>query len=301
MSQNRLYITASQNIAESYYEILMENFEEESYPIAINEVERDSSFFEVSLYRQISEIFEGEQEIFLKKIAHLLSIDISQIHIEELPDIDWVQHSLENLKPIQAAGFFIHGSHDQSKVPSNDIPIQIEANRAFGTGHHDTTLGCLILLEKIFKTLQPKNILDLGTGSGILAIACAKLLKKENLNGHILASDNDSIATEIANENFEINHVSDKATAILAEGFDHSLFIERKPFDLIIANILANPLMMLSLDIANHSKNQTNLILSGILETQRSSIIDLYQKHGFHLDEQIISNQWASLAFSKKE
>src|ERR1700726_4430191 len=150
---------------------------------------------------------------------------------------DWVKASLEDLAPVPAGRFVVHGAHDRARVPQNQFGIEIEAALAFGTGHHGTTRGCLLLLDAICKAHLPRRVLDLGTGTGVLAIAAAKALRIE-----VLASDIDPLSVRVARDNARLNGAGDLVETIRSSGFSAPEFAHRAPFDLVLANILANPL-----------------------------------------------------------
>ena len=135
---------------------------------------------------------------------------------EDLPDIDWVSRSLEGLKPVRAARFFVHGSHDRHRRKIGDLAIEIEAGMAFGTGHHGTTAGCLEMIDPVARRERPRNALDLGTGSAVLAIGLAKMAHIP-----ILATDIDPVATKVAAENVRLNGVSAFVRTETATGFHH--------------------------------------------------------------------------------
>src|SRR5215218_1573882 len=154
---------------------------------------------------------------------------------------DWVKSSLEDLVPVPAGRFAVHGSHDRDRVTPNKLAIEIEAALAFGTGHHGTTRGCLLLLDRVLKAYRPRRVLDLGTGTGVLAIAAAKALRIK-----VLASDIDPLAVKVARENAGLNSSRDLVQAVHATGFSAPEFLKRAPFDLLLANILANPLRQMA-------------------------------------------------------
>src|ERR1700726_4456836 len=154
---------------------------------------------------------------------------------------DWVKASLEDLVPVPAGRFVVHGAHDRARVPANKLGIEIEAARAFGTGHHGTTRGCLLLLDHVLKARRPHRVLDLGTGTGVLAIAASKALHKP-----VLASDIDAPSVKVARENARLNETGNLVQVIRATGFAAPDFAGRGPFDLVLANILANPLRQLA-------------------------------------------------------
>src|SRR6202790_2870989 len=150
---------------------------------------------------------------------------------------DCVTATLEDLVPVRAGPFIVHDRHDRSTVSPNKLGIEIEAALAFGTGHHGTTRGCLLLLDSVLKAQKPRRVLDLGTGSGVLAIAAAKALQVK-----VLASDIDPLAVRVARDNARLNGAGDLVQTIRASGFSAPEFAHRAPFDLVLANILANPL-----------------------------------------------------------
>ena len=153
MAQSRLFFSANKAEAERVYNILEQAFEDDGFPIAITEIDEDRQIFEVSVY-----VEDGAEEV-AARVDELVGAD--KFETEELPDIDWVTHSLEGLKPVRAGRFFVHGSHDRDKIEPNDIPIEIDAGLAFGTGHHGTTAGCLELIEEVVENEHPTNALDL--------------------------------------------------------------------------------------------------------------------------------------------
>ncbi len=173
---------------------------------------------------------------------------------------DWVKATLEELVPVRAGRFIVHGQHDRARVPPNKLGIEIEAALAFGTGHHGTTRGCLLLLDHVLKAYRPRRVLDLGTGTGVLAIAAAKALQIK-----VLASDIDPLSVKVARDNARLNGTGDLVEAIHATGFSAPQFAQRAPFDLVLANILANPLRQMATPMARHLAPSALVILSGLL------------------------------------
>jgi ribosomal protein L11 methyltransferase len=160
---------------------------------------------------------------------------------------DWVKATLEDLVPVPAGRFVVHGQHDRDRIAPNKLGIEIEAALAFGTGHHGTTRGCLLLLDHVLKAWRPRRVLDLGTGTGVLAIAAAKALHES-----ILASDIDPLSVLVARDNARLNRTGHLLQAVRATGFSAPQFAQRGPFDLVLANILANPLRPLATPMARH-------------------------------------------------
>ncbi|WP_182417381.1 50S ribosomal protein L11 methyltransferase [Bartonella sp. HY038] len=285
MSQIRLFITHTKFDAEAIYAKLEPAFEEDGLPISIAEINEDEEIFEVSLYCE-----DDDLEDMRTRFANILNIDENSITVEILPEIDWVQHSLEGLKPVRAGRFFVHGSHDREKIAANDISIEIDAGQAFGTGHHGTTAGCLEMIGMVMRNEHPQNILDLGTGSGVLAIGMAKLYPVK-----IVASDIDPIATKVAKENIKLNGVASRIDAVTAAGFHHRELLMRAPFDLIVANILARPLMMLAPRMSRALKPNGSIILSGILDSQRDRVLAAYRAQGLYHQSTFHRNGWVTL------
>ena len=199
--------------------------------------------------------------------------------------------SQAGLVPIEAARFLIYGDHDAGKVDVSDhIGLQINAGLAFGTGHHGTTAGCLILFVRLLQqNISPIHCLDLGCGAGILSIAAAKTLKR-----HILATDIDQDAVDVTLQNAGINQVSPLIEAQRSDGFNDPLFKGRK-FDLIFANILAGPLMELAPEILNHTSDEGYVILSGILKEQKNTVATHFNGHGLKILDDEPLGEWVSL------
>ena len=207
---------------------------------------------------------------------------------------DWVKATLEELIPVRAGRFIVHGQHDRSRIPANKLGIEIEAALAFGTGHHGTTRGCLLLLDEVLKAYRPRRVLDLGTGTGVLAIAAARALQIR-----VLASDIDPLSVRVAHENARLNGTGDLVETIVAIGFSAPHFSRRGPFDLVLANILANPLRQMSTAMAGHLAPSALVILSGLLPHQAQGVIAAYRARGLVLKRHIQIEGWSSLLMRK--
>jgi ribosomal protein L11 methyltransferase len=267
MSQTRLFLCLNRADAARACDALEREFEDEGLPIALLEFDEARDLQELSIY------LDGAPDDLRRRAeATLRSLAIAgDLESEALPDIDWVTKSLEGLKPVRAGRFLVHGSHDRDKRRIGDIAIEIEAGLAFGTGHHGTTAGCLEMIDKVVRRERPTNALDLGTGSAVLAIALAKLAHMP-----VLATDIDPVATRVAAENARLNGVSAYISARTAPGFHHPAFAANAPFDLIVANILARPLMKLAPQMARFLTPAGSIILSGILDRQRDAVVSAY-------------------------
>ena len=210
--------------------------------------------------------------------------------VEKVPARDWVKDSLAGLAPVAAGRFLVHGGHDRTRVPPNRIGIEIEAATAFGTGHHGTTRGCLLALDGLARQRRPRHILDLGTGSGVLAIAAAKLLRTP-----VIATDIDIHAVRAASDNARKNGVGALVDAVHAAGLAAPRIVSRAPFDLVLANILLAPLQRLAAPLARSLWPHARVVLSGVLAVQAEAAISAYRSQGLMLERRIALDEWVTL------
>jgi ribosomal protein L11 methyltransferase len=225
--------------------------------------------------------------------AFLSNVAGRAVTVAPLPDQDWIRLSQEGLPPVRAGRFFVYGAHDAGQVPHGVIPIKIEAGLAFGTGHHETTALCLSVLSDLARGQAAfHNVLDLGTGTGLLAIGAAKLWKKR-----ALASDIDPVAVEVTRENARANGVGPLVLAVTADGLDNPLLKNSAPYDLLIANILAGPLTKLAPAIIKAMAPGGTLVLSGLLRNQELLVTSFYRQLRF-LDRRRMG-PWSALVFEK--
>lgn len=287
MSEIRLYVTTTEALAGEILDLMTVCFGEEDLAIATTEVDEKNDVWEASVY-----MLADEEEAIRARLEDLFSADFAELEIqrEVLPDIDWIAKSLEGLKPVRAGRFIVHGSHDRDKVRVNDLAIEIEAGQAFGTGHHGTTAGCLEVIGDVVRSRTVRNALDLGTGSGVLAIAVRKLKRVP-----VLATDIDPIAVAVAEGNARSNGIVDGIEFRVAPGFHSTAFGEYGPFDLIIANILARPLMKMAPQLVAHLAPGGSVILSGILASQRWKVIAAYNGAGLAHVRTIWRNGWVTI------
>jgi ribosomal protein L11 methyltransferase len=287
VSEIRLYVTTAEKKAGQVLDLLTEVFGEEDFAIATTEIDEKKDIWEASVYM----MREDEDEVRLR-VEEALKAPFPDLKVEReiIPDIDWVAKSLEGLKPVRAGRFLVHGSHDRGKVRPGDIGIEIDAGQAFGTGHHGTTAGCLEVIDSVLRSRPVGNALDLGTGSGVLAIAVRKLK-----NIPVLATDIDPIATRVAAENVRRNGIASGIVAKTAPGFHSTAFAEHGPFDLIIANILARPLIKMAPKLAKHLAPSGSVILSGILAEQRWKVLSAYNGAKLRHVRTIWRNGWVTI------
>jgi ribosomal protein L11 methyltransferase len=210
---------------------------------------------------------------------------------------DWVRESLAGLPPVAAGRFVVHGAHDRAKIPPNTIGIEIEAALAFGTGHHGTTRGCLVALDAICKSASSlralRKILDLGTGSGVLAIAAARALRRP-----VLATDIDGSAVGVARVNAALNRAGSFVEAIQANGVTAPRVRRRAPYDLVFANILLRPLQRLATPLTRLAAPGAYVVLSGLLPVQANAAIASY--HGLKLERRIDLDGWTTLVLRRR-
>jgi ribosomal protein L11 methyltransferase len=251
-------------------------------------LEDGSGFWEVGAY-----FSEQPSDVSLALLA--AAFQAEEFKISELPQIDWVSKVQRSLKPVIAGRFFVYGSHDSDKVPSNCEPLLIEASMAFGTGHHGTTKGCLLALEQIISDgFDAKNVIDVGCGTAVLAMAAARVF-----SANIIASDIDSVAFSVAKTNVLANGLDKSIRCFEASGFNHDQIKTTGSFDLIFANILMKPLLSLAADISRYSLSGGYVVLSGILCEQAELVTNRFIKFGFSLSREIKIGEWVTLIFCK--
>ncbi|MDO9441418.1 MAG: 50S ribosomal protein L11 methyltransferase [Beijerinckiaceae bacterium] len=275
--------------ARGIVDVLTESFDEATTAVAA--FERPDGRWDITVHFEHA----PDQDAVTQLIAQAAGDDAARtIVFDTVEATDWVKASLEGLAPVRAGRFIVHGAHDRDKVPPNKLGIEIEAALAFGTGHHGTTRGCLMLLDDVLREYQPRRVLDLGSGTGVLAIAAAKALRRR-----VLASDIDPRAAQVARENARLNGVGNLVESICATGFGAPNFAARAPFDLVLANILANPLKALATPMARQLAPSGLVILSGLLLPHATGVIAAYRSRGLVLRRHLRLDGWSSLVMQK--
>jgi ribosomal protein L11 methyltransferase len=216
------------------------------------------------------------------------------VQFGQTPKRDWVANALAGLSPVRAGRFLVHGAHDRARVRTSDIAIEIEAALAFGTGHHGTTRGCLLMLERVLRRRRPRRILDVGCGTGVLAIAAAKALRTR-----VALSDIDPIAAAIARENARLNGAGAWARPIVSRGVERRELRASAPYDLVFANILAKPLRCLAPSLSALIAPRGEAILSGLLGPDVPSVLSAWRAQGLFLVGRIDLEGWASLLLQR--
>ena len=211
--------------------------------------------------------------------------------ISEIPETDWVTKVKRELSPVEAGRFFVFGKHDLKKLPKDRVGLLIEASMAFGTGHHGTTKGCLLALDKLV-TVGKKidEVIDIGCGTAVLAMAVGKVS-----SSRIIASDVDQVAVEVALANLKANNLENRIACLQATGFEDTKIRSNAPFDLIFANILKPPLLDLAPCIRRYLKSGGHAIISGILDLQANEIIEAYRQNDLEVQDRIDIGEWVTL------
>ncbi|MGR3616715.1 MAG: 50S ribosomal protein L11 methyltransferase [Paracoccaceae bacterium] len=267
----------------------MERLMPEPTGIGVFEVEDGSGLWEVGAY-----FTETPDDTALALLA--AAFDAKPFVVSEVPETDWVAHVKRELAPVEAGRFFVYGSHDADKVPSDKIPLLIEAAMAFGTGHHGTTLGCLLALDYLIEQgFEAQKLADIGCGTAVLAMAAARVW-----DGEFLASDIDQVAVDVAVANLAANGMDGAVACVEAAGFDHPDLQSAAPYDLVFANILKGPLVALAPDVTSHLRPGGYAILSGLLNEQADDVIAVYESAGNNLVRSEQIGDWTTLLLHKK-
>jgi len=241
---------------------------------------------------------EPPDEASIRELVRLAAGDdvAEDIAFDTVEARDWVKATLEDLVPVRAGRFIVHGRHHRSSIPPNKLGIEIEAALAFGTGHHGTTRGCLLALDRICKSPgkgRCRWILDLGTGSGVLAIAAARALRRR-----VLATDIDAAAVRVAHANVRINGVGTMIEVVKADGVAARSLRRHAPFDLVFANILLRPLQRIAAPLRKLTAPGARIVLSGLLPAQANAAIAAYR--GFALERRLEIEGWTTLVLARR-
>lgn len=230
----------------------------------------------------------------LAPLFDALQLPVPPITFGEVADRDWVSAALHDLPPVRAGRFFVAGGHALADAPIAAIRLHVEAGRAFGTGHHETTTGCLLALDALARRRRCARSLDLGCGSGVLAMAAARLWRRP-----VIASDKDPVAVQVARENAALNGLAAHIRPVMATGFAHPVIAGNARYDLIMANILARPLIRLAHAMSRHISPGGHIILSGILLSQEAAVRSAYATQGAYLERRFLRGEWPTLLLRK--
>jgi ribosomal protein L11 methyltransferase len=259
--------------------------------VAVGWFERSAGRFEVFAHYDEA----PPREALLRLIAQAAGDgEIGLLDIKALPEADWVILSQGKRPPVRAGRFFVHGSHDRGRAPQHRFVVEIDAGQAFGTAHHASTQGCLLALDRLLKQSRPRLVLDIGTGTGVLAIAASHALKRS-----VLASDSDPLAVTTARANAGENCAGSQVKVLRAAGFAHSR-LRRLKADLIFANLLDRTLRELAREFCRHTRNGGVAVLSGITSDQARGIEAVYRNHGFIPERRIVLDGWTTLMMRRR-
>ncbi|MGR3814446.1 MAG: 50S ribosomal protein L11 methyltransferase [Cognatishimia activa] len=267
----------------------MENLDPMPTGVGVFEIEDGSGLWEVGGY-----FTEAPDEAGLALLA--AAFGAKDFAVSELPDTDWVAKVKRELSPVRAGRFFVYGSHDADQVPEGCEPLLIEAAMAFGTGHHGTTLGCLRALDRLVEGgFHGHNVADIGCGTAVLGMAAARIWPET-----VLASDIDQVAVDVAEANVKANDLVGRVICLEAAGFGHADLLAKAPFDLVFANILKAPLVMLAPDMGQYIAPKGHAILSGILNEQADEVVAAYDATGFDVTHREEIGEWTTLTLTRR-
>lgn len=287
MSQSAVQIIARgpRAVAENAAAAIDANPMLEGATYSILEEDEDRGLWRIDAFPTSDEEAEG-----LRAVLAMYSDLV--VTTEELADADWLAMSLSGLPPVRAGRFFVYGAHDRGRAPASTVNLRIEAGAAFGTGHHGTTTGCLMAYDDLLKRERFERVLDVGCGTGVLAIAAARTGSRV-----AVGTDIDPVSVRIANENASLNRA--KCRFFHASGLDDRRIRAEAPYDLVFANILAPPLVSLSQDIKLALRIGGVAVLSGLLRTQERRVTAAYLSRGFRLENRIRRDAWSALVLRR--
>lgn len=264
---------------------------DEPAPLAVTLFELHPPAFAVEAYF-------GEPPDLGEVALRLAELDpgLADATLEQVPDQNWVALSQASLPPIAAGRFVVHGSHERDRFAMRLLAVEIEAGEAFGSGHNATTALCLEALDTLARRRRPlRRVLDLGCGSGVLAIAAARMAPA----ARVLAVDNDPVAVAIARQNARLNRVSGRVRVLQADGLHHPTLRRGGPFDVVLANILPGPLIGLAPPLRRAIGRAGTVVLSGLLDHQAREVAATWRANGFRLARRLQRAGWTALVLAK--
>lgn len=267
---------------------------EDHLGISIFEQKQDPDYWTIEVLFDFSPNLQVLNYLF-KEASEKQTIDAPYLSLSLLPETDWLSENRKAFPPLTIGNFYVYGSHHDGSIPEDKISFKIDAATAFGTGQHATTQGCLLALEKLHQTGHVfHNPLDLGCGTGILGMAMARLFAT-----NVMMSDNDIEAVEKAISNLLENDLSPQVSCYLSEGFQSEILRNKAPYDVITANILADPLIQLAADMNRYVSKNGIIILSGLLATQADAVGKAYQAVSFEEIDRYPIDDWMTLVLKK--
>jgi ribosomal protein L11 methyltransferase len=282
-------ITTDEKSARAMTDLIGEIFDPAETAVAAFETEDGGPWLLEAYFAR-----EPDEDAIRELVRPVVGAEADKAVFLPLEQQDWVKASLEGLNPVRAGRILVHGSHDREQRRPNDLAIEIEAALAFGTGHHGTTKGCLLAFADELKRRRPRHVLDVGTGTGILAFAAAKAL-----NRPVVAGDIDPEAVRVARENARLNGIGAYLKLFVGAGVRHAMADRPGRFDLVFANILAKPLRILAPSLARVAARDGTLILSGLLARDVPGVLSAYAAQGWYLQRRYDLEGWAALVMTR--
>lgn len=270
---------------------LSDSLDEFGYTSSCFENEDNNRLWHLRLFVDTEdELIQAQNHITSNAYDLDIPLNISTTLLENL---DWVTETQKRFKPFSVGRFFIHSSYYKDhETKANQIAIEIDAKMAFGTGEHETTTGCMQAINQLMDKKRSFNtILDMGCGSAILAIAAAKLWPKAKL----VAADIEPASVAVAKENMVINHIHNKTIIVESDGYEAREVGKNAPYDLILCNILATPLVVLAGALKSHLAEGGIAILSGLLASQKREVLHAHEEHGLKLIAEYPIGKWQTL------
>lgn len=295
MLLNKKFWLVTTEIAPEHVHIYSDVFNENSRAVTVITPPRTK-------LSRIEWLFDHPPEIVsmvgqISVIAMLHGLKAPSLHTTEIPKLDWLKKVAEDFPPLPISRWIIHGNQHRKAVPSRRLALQIDATNAFGTGEHPTTRGCLLMLNQLLKRDKSlRNMLDIGCGSGILAMAFAKAT-----HGRAVAVDLDPESVFIAKTNRNSNGLQKHLSIGLSRGYIAHKVRQSAPYDLIMSNIFARPLSQMSADLKNHLRPGGTAILAGLLTSQANLVLSSHRRQGLYLEKCLRIGEWSILVLRRKK
>jgi len=282
--------------ARTLADLIVETFDPaETAAAAFEEKSSTASWAAVPWVVEVYFGFPPDEDNLRALVTAAVGEELAQkIEFDRVQQKDWVSASLEGLTAVRAGRFLVHGSHDRDRVKPNDIALEIEAALAFGTGHHGTTRGCLLAIDDILKRRRPKNVIDVGSGTGVLAMGVARALRQ-----NVAAGDIDAQSVFAARANARLNQAGPYLRPVQARGVQHPALWRVGHYDLILANILAKPLRLLAPSLARIAAPGADVVLSGMLLRDTPGVLSAWAAQGYALAARRHIDGWATLTLRR--
>jgi len=248
--------------------------------------------FEI-LFGEVPDMDDMKRRLLVLTMLH--NVKASEPELQKVEQVDWLLHTARSFPPLTIGRFYVYGSHVEEPIPNGVIPIKVDAGAAFGSGEHGTTSCCLEALDWLSKKRNFRGILDMGCGSGILAIGAAKLWKTD-----VIAVDIDPVAVRVTQENVQINRETTRISAAVSDGYSGDKVKKGAPYELIVSNILARPLIEFAPHLVKNLAAGGYAVLSGLLTSQEAQVTNAHVQQGLALEKRFVNGEWCTLVLKKK-